>query len=53
MGFTPAQIDAMSFWEYSACLAGYRAAHGGEERGAAEVTDDQLARFRAMGVEGL
>jgi hypothetical protein len=27
MGFTPRQMQAMSLWEYSACLDGWRQAH--------------------------
>lgn len=32
MGFTPAQINDMSLWEFAACTNGYRRAHSPEER---------------------
>jgi len=52
MGFTPAEVDAMSVWEFRACIAGYAEAHGtkkGRHHGAAEIDD---TRLRAMGIKG-
>lgn len=31
MGFTPAQVDDMSAWEFSACAQGHNKAHGGDK----------------------
>jgi hypothetical protein len=31
IGFTPAQVDGMSLWEFSACVEGWRRAHSDEE----------------------
>ena len=28
MGFTPAQVDEMSMWEFAACAEGFNRAHG-------------------------
>jgi hypothetical protein len=30
LGFTPQQVDEMSFWQLGACVDGYNEAHGGE-----------------------
>lgn len=27
MGYTPAEVDDMTLWQFSACAEGYRAAH--------------------------
>lgn len=51
MGFTPAEIDRMSLWEFLACSEGYAAAHGGEKQ-SGHVGDIDDERLRAMGVEG-
>lgn len=32
MGYTPAEVDAMSYWQFLACSDGYALAHGGKER---------------------
>jgi hypothetical protein len=43
MGFTPAQVDAMSAWEFTACAAGYGRAHGGvAERGPDGMSDQRM-----------
>jgi hypothetical protein len=31
MGFAPADVDAMSLWQFLACLDGWKAANGVEE----------------------
>lgn len=31
MGFTPAEVDDMSIWQFWACGEGYRKAHNPEE----------------------
>lgn len=28
MGFTPAQVDEMTMWQFAACVEGYNRAHG-------------------------
>lgn len=52
IGFTPAQIDAMSLWEFNACATGFGAAHNPKPK-AADFDDDDVARFRDLGVAGL
>ncbi len=32
MGFTPEQVDRMSLWQFVACLDGWKAANGVEEK---------------------
>lgn len=51
MGFTPAEVGAMSLWEFAACAAGYARAHGGKGARAPGGDIDE-ARLRDMGVEG-
>lgn len=51
MGFTPAQVDAMSLWQYLACLDGYRAAHSGQEK-SEPLGDLDETELRAMGIVG-
>lgn len=48
MGFTPAQVDAMSAWQFMACCGGINESNGGNPP-PGEISDDRL---RAMGVEG-
>lgn len=31
MGFTPAEVGAMSFWQFAACVDGWNRANGGED----------------------
>ena len=47
MGFTPAQVDAMSVWEFLACRDGFQA---DKPRGSSDDLDDDW--MRAQGVEG-
>ena len=51
MGFAPAQVDAMSLWEFHACADGYAEAHGGKKksRGSGDMSDQRL---RDLGIEG-
>lgn len=49
MGFTPAQVDAMSCWEWAACCDGFDRAHGGKPKGSGDIDD---ARMREMGIAG-
>lgn len=50
MGFTPAEIDQMTVWEFMACSKGYVAAHGGKEKpGLGDMEDHEL---RGLGIEG-
>lgn len=51
MGFTPAQVDKMSLWEFMACADGVSKANGHKKSatGGDDVSDEKL---RSMGVEG-
>lgn len=49
MGFTPAQVDGMGFWEFLACLDGYAQAHGGKKNKGGDISEDRLAE---LGIEG-
>lgn len=51
MGFTPAEVDAMSLWEFASCVHGYGRAHGGDK--AKEGTPMSEDRMRELGIEGL
>ena len=44
-GYTPAQINEMSLWEFLACLD----AHTPKKSGGGDLSEEQL---REMGVEG-
>lgn len=41
MGFTPTEVDAMSFEEFDACLIGHNKAHGGK-RSPKNLTEAQI-----------
>jgi len=44
MGFTPEQINAMSIWQYMACVDGYIEANSSEDsRGMAKSEYDAVA----------
>lgn len=45
MGFSPAQVDAMSLWQLTACATGYAAAHGGEQEKDAPPSDEAFQSF--------
>lgn len=49
MGFTPAQVDEMSIWEFLCCLEGHRQAHGGEAK---DVDGEGMSedRMRDLGI---
>ena len=44
MGFTPQEVERMSLWQYSAAIAGYAKAQGGEEKTEAP-TDEEFMRW--------
>ena len=44
MGFTPQQVERMSLWQFSAAIAGYAKAQGGEEKTEAP-TDEEFMRW--------
>lgn len=49
MGFTPAEVDAMSAWEFAACAAGYTRAHGDDkDRRTGAVMSEE--RMRDLGL---
>jgi len=51
LGFTPAQVDEMTLWQFLACLDGVRAARGeGSTTGHGEGFEEH--ELRAFGVEG-
>jgi hypothetical protein len=41
MGFTPDQVRAMSLYDFSACVTGYRRANGVDNDGALTVQDEE------------
>lgn len=50
MGFTPAEVQGMSLWEFQACSDGFHLMHGGKPAaGDADLSESDLA---AMGIEG-
>lgn len=50
MGFTPAQVDAMTIWEFLACSDGYAESHGAKKKQQhGDMDENDLI---AMGVEG-
>lgn len=51
MGFTPEQVDRMTVWEFSSCLAGYNRAHGGGSSPQGEGMP--VERMRDLGIDGL
>lgn len=42
MGFTPRQVDEMSFAEFEACLAGYNKSQGGGKKHPRDMTDAEM-----------
>ncbi|WP_305972701.1 MULTISPECIES: hypothetical protein [unclassified Mameliella] len=48
MGFTPAQVDEMSAWEFAACARGYARAHGAKDTGTGAVMSE--TRMRDLGI---
>lgn len=50
LGFTPQQVDACSFWQFSACVEGYNKANNPDEPQAPSNAefDDMLARYEAI-----
>lgn len=50
MGFTPQQVDEMTLWQFTACIEGYAAAHGGRKRRSeGDLPEEEL---KNMGIEG-
>jgi hypothetical protein len=45
MGFTPAQIDQMSPWQFAACVAGHNRANGVEPKAAPPSPEEHRARL--------
>ncbi|MCX5478449.1 hypothetical protein OSH08_05505 [Kaistia geumhonensis] len=48
MGFTPRDVDDMSFWEFAACVDGFNTANGAEpdvEPPTAEEYHDMVRRL--------
>lgn len=54
MGFSPAQVDDMTLFQFSAAVAGYRAANAtGSTKGPDLSTDAAEALARDLGLEGV
>jgi hypothetical protein len=54
MGFSPRQIDAMSLFEFNACLEGWRAAHsaeGGRRAAGQGLPEETLADMEIEGFD--
>lgn len=49
MGFSPAQVDYMTTWEFHHCLQGFEEFHSTEDKAPPEMADDRLAQ---LGIEG-
>lgn len=47
MGFSPAQVDEMTLFQFSAAVVGYSAAHPPEDKPKSAFSDDEL---KAMGI---
>ena len=47
MGFSPAEIGCMSFWEFGAAVSGWNEANGGEKSDT-ELSADDVARLSAL-----
>jgi hypothetical protein len=47
MGFTPAEVDAMSLWQFDCCCDGYHAAHSSpdEEEPLPTLSFDDFKQF--------
>jgi hypothetical protein len=48
MGFTPAQINEMSLWEYAACIDGWNRGHGDGKSIVAPPTDEQFEAAKRL-----
>lgn len=42
MGFTPAEVDGMSLWEFRACFDGWMVAHGPKDPSPSAPSDDEF-----------
>jgi hypothetical protein len=53
MGFSPREVDAMTQWEFTACMSAWNKANKpAEEEGAAPpMSDDRLAELGIAGLE--
>lgn len=51
IGFTPAQVDEMSLWEFNACADAFARANGakGKSGGDGDMSDERL---RELGIDG-
>ncbi len=48
MGLGPAEVDAMSLWQFQACHDGFRKAHMSEAERAKEMSEDEFDAIGAM-----
>lgn len=51
MAFTPAQVDAMTLWEFNACAHAFAKANGAKpaSNGGGDMSDERL---RELGIDG-
>lgn len=50
MGFSPREVDAMSLWQFIACVDGWNAAHGGDDGGDGPPSAEEFERgLKALG----
>jgi hypothetical protein len=53
MGFTPAQVDAMSLWEFNACADAFAKANGAKtQSGGGDIADERLRELGIHGFDG-
>lgn len=51
MGFTPRQVDEMSFWEFRCCYEGYKATNGIKSKSSADISEERLHEMGIVGFE--
>lgn len=47
IGFTPRDVDEMTLWEFTACIAGYAKAHGVKD--SRPISDAEYDALEALG----
>lgn len=50
MGYTPAQVDAMTLWEFNACAHAFAKANGAKTTSSGGDMSDE--RLRELGIDG-
>ena len=49
MGFTPQQVGAMTLWQMTACIDGYKRANGGEPEAKPPSADEFFEQVARLG----